>query len=184
MTLAVENWISLAEVRQMMDEKLSDSSKVVHREVVAHIMRRIAAELAEDVPLWELVALCHDLDEEQTKTDRSKHGILTAKWLDGRLPSDALDAIRAHDHRTGVDANTSLALGLRLADAIAIADQYAGRVALLELAGETGRAQLVSILNARPYLIEMILDISDQLSIKLDRLADIVADAPQQGRQS
>ncbi len=176
--------IIVSEARQLMTDHLSDSSKMVHCEVVAHIMRGIAAELAEDVQLWELVALCHDLDEEQTKTDKSKHGLLTAKWLDGRLPSEALDAIRAHDHRTGYVATSLLAVGLRLADATAIADQYAGRSALLELADETRRDQLVSALISRPYLLEMILDISDQLSIKLDRLADFVADAPQQGRQS
>lgn len=174
--------IAISEARQLMVEHLNDGSKVLHCEVVAHIMRGNALELSQDLALWEIVALCHDLDEERTKTDRSKHGLLTAEWLNGRLPLIALDAIRAHDHRTGYAATSSLAKGLRLADALAIADQYAGRMALLELATETGRGKLVSILNARPYLVEMILDISDQLSIKLDRLVEIVADAPLQRR--
>jgi len=177
-----ENWISAGEARQLMVEHLNDGSKVLHCEVVAHIMRGIALELGQDVALWEIVALCHDLDEECTKTDRSKHGLLTAEWLNGRLPLIALDAIRAHDHRTGYAGTSSLAKGLRLADALAIADQYAGRSNTLNLANGEGQVQLKSVLRTRPYLIPMISDLNAQLSIKLDRLVEIVADAPLQRR--
>lgn len=144
------DWLSFDDARQLLEKHLAGSQKVLHCEVVAYIMLGIAAELKEDKELWEIVALCHDLDEEQTKYERTKHGLLTADLLEGRLPIEALNAIRAHDHRTGFVANSTLALGLRLSDALAIADQFAGRALISGLADGTGQERLRSALNSRP----------------------------------
>lgn len=87
-----------------------------------HVMKHLAQVLDEDIALWEIVGICHDLDFGVTQEDRSRHGILSAHWLGNDLPPQALLGIRSHDHRMGVSSETPSADALKLADTLAVAE--------------------------------------------------------------
>lgn len=172
--------ITLERARAAVSERLGTSRRAVHSVFVGHAMRSLAERLGADMDLWEIVGLCHDLDYFETAEDRSRHGMLVADWLKDELPADALDAIRAHDHRTGFHADTVLAEALRLADALAIVDERIGRAHSGRLGAGCDASELRDLLAARPYLVEMIGGISEQLRLPLSALGDMCRTAPAQ----
>lgn len=108
--------ISKAEAQQM----ISDSSKLAHSTLVSKIMVRLAEHLREDAAEWEIAGLLHDLDYDLVQDDPSQHGIKAAAILDGKVSKEILQAIMAHDHRTGQKAITILDRALIFADSLAI----------------------------------------------------------------
>jgi predicted hydrolase (HD superfamily) len=83
-------------------------------------MEALAAYFQEDEREWGLVGLLHDLDHDDVKGDMSRHGILAAEMLEGRLSREGLHAIMAHDHRTGVEPTSMLDESLIFADSFAV----------------------------------------------------------------
>ena len=98
---------------------MRNSSKFNHALYTGRIMRAVAHHLGENEEEWELTGILHDLDFDLTETDREKHGIIAAEMLEGRLSEKALNAIRAHDHRTGVEPQDVLGRALKCVDALA-----------------------------------------------------------------
>jgi len=124
---------------------------------------------------------CHDLDYFVTQNDPTRHGMLTAEWLQDDLPDVALAAIRAHDYRTGVRSETSLADALKLADAVAVAELSVGRESLVSALGSDNPGEaLRSRLRDRPYLTPMIVDLSDKTGVSLPELGSACSLAPSQ----
>lgn len=63
------------------------------------VLRALAARLGEDEELWGLAGLLHDLDYPLTADNPAAHGYLGADMLEGKLPPQALHAVRAHNCR-------------------------------------------------------------------------------------
>jgi len=61
------------------------------------IMRALANRFGENVEVWGLTGLLHDLDYPATAETPARHGLDTAEMLAGQLPDAALAAIRAHN---------------------------------------------------------------------------------------
>ncbi len=97
---------------------IDGSNKMNHSILVSRILVVLAKHLGENVDKWELAGLLHDLDYDETIEDRTRHGIIAAQKLDGRVSESILHAIRSHDHRTGVVPTTLLDKSLRFADAM------------------------------------------------------------------
>jgi HD domain len=127
--------LEAAEAQDLIDHHLGATPRAAHSRFVGSLMGALAEELDGDSALWTVVGPVHDLDFYAVGSDFSKHGILVATWLADQLPAAALEAIAAHDHRTGVESTTVLATGLRLADALAVLDYQVGREAMLTGAG-------------------------------------------------
>jgi len=108
--------ISKKEALQM----ISESSKLAHSILVSKIMVRLAEYLPEDPTEWEIAGLLHDLDYDLVQDDPSQHGIKAAAILDGKVSKEVLQAIMAHDHRTGLKAETLLGRALMFSDSFAI----------------------------------------------------------------
>ena len=108
--------ISKTEALQM----ISESSKLAHSTLVSKIMVRLAEHLREDPAEWEIAGLLHDLDYDLVQDDPSQHGIKAAAILDGKVSKEVLQAIMAHDHRTGQKAATLLDRALIFSDSLAI----------------------------------------------------------------
>ena len=89
-----------------------------HMIAVAAIMRGLAEKLGENIPLWEAVGLLHDIDYEEVGNDWNRHGLVSAEMLVDDLPEQGLQAIRAHNPRTGVVAKTPLDIALMAADGL------------------------------------------------------------------
>lgn len=154
-------------------QRLSDHHKIAHSLFVAKLMVELATLLGEDQGLWEIVGICHDFDEEVTRDCRERHGMLTAEWLEGQLPIDALDAIRAHDHRTGFVSETKLADGLKLADTLAISDEIVGREIMLQLSTKEGRHAFEMRTASRPFLMRIINERASRNGISFSQLCSI-----------
>ncbi|WP_319466680.1 HD domain-containing protein [uncultured Pseudodesulfovibrio sp.] len=60
------------------------------------VMRGLAARLDQDAELWGITGLLHDLDYATTKENDTRHGLDTVELLKGKLPDEALDAIKRH----------------------------------------------------------------------------------------
>ncbi len=61
-------------------------------------MGDIAEFLKQDVKLWKLVGLLHDLDFEYTKGNPEEHSQITAELLEGLIPEDGINAIKSHNY--------------------------------------------------------------------------------------
>ncbi|HEV2513927.1 MAG TPA: HD domain-containing protein [Devosia sp.] len=169
--------LSLAEAEQLVAERLGVSPRAAHSRFVGRLMQQLAGELGADAGLWQLVGLLHDLDYFAVDGDWNRHGVLTAAWLAGRLPDEALAAIAAHDHRTGVRSSTQLAELLRLADGLAVLDETAGReTTVAALIGEA----LETVTGSRMFLVDIIGGAAARHGVTLATLAGILATLPRQ----
>jgi len=99
---------------------VKNTSKYSHALLVSAIMAELAKQLNEDVKLWRIVGLLHDLDYDEVREDMRKHGVAAAEKLKGRLPEEAIYAIKAHDYRTGFKPKRRLDKALIAADSAAV----------------------------------------------------------------
>ena len=167
--------LTRGEADDLIDRRLGAGFRAEHSRLVGVLMRDAALRLDEDTSLWELVGLCHDLDYDVTRSSPERHGLVAAEWLAGSLPSDALRAIEAHDHRSGVRSDTMLGRGLRLTDALAVAIAEVGRNRVLGALRSPDAAALLANHPSRPWLPGLILDNAVLLGLSQSDLADILA---------
>jgi predicted hydrolase (HD superfamily) len=99
---------------------IEGSSKHAHSRLACSIMRALAEFFHENPDEWGLVGLLHDLDYVEVHGEMTRHGIVAAEMLRGRLSERALHAIMAHDHRTGVRPEGLLDESLIFADSLAV----------------------------------------------------------------
>jgi putative nucleotidyltransferase with HDIG domain len=112
--------ISYEEARELMEREVETDALRKHMLAVSTIMEALADNLGieeEDKAKWVLVGLLHDLDYERTKDNFEQHGLITVELLTGKLPEDCLEAIKAHNSRTGVEPESVMAKALIAADA-------------------------------------------------------------------
>jgi predicted hydrolase (HD superfamily) len=96
------------------------TSKYAHALIVSAIMGKLAVSLCENSSEWELVGLLHDLDFDDAGGDMSKHGVVAAERLAGKLPEKCLYAIKAHDYRTRFKPTSRLDNALVAVDSLSI----------------------------------------------------------------
>jgi predicted hydrolase (HD superfamily) len=144
--------LTLAQANALIDRHLGDTPRAAHSRDVGRLMRALAVRFGGDETLWGVVGLCHDLDYFAVDGEWTRHGILAGEWLANDLPQDALTAIAAHDHRTGMADDSLMADMLKLADTIANIGKHAGNDALRH---ETPAA-LRERLGRRAYLIDIL----------------------------
>jgi hypothetical protein len=167
--------LGLAEADALVVRHLGDTPRADHSRLVAFLMRRLAETFAADADLWEVVGLCHDLDFFRTSETPSRHGLVTLEWLGDSIPIDAQQAIAAHDHRTGVQADTLLADMLKVADVIAVIDQRVGRRALCSLDEADPYPGLRGLLRDRLYLCDILQRHARKHGLPFTRIVEIVA---------
>ena len=143
-------------------------------------MRELASVFTADDDLWEITGLCHDLDFFVTSDDWSKHGLLTIRWLAGRLPDEALQAIAAHDHRTGVRSDTLIADMLNLADAVAVIEKRFGRDLFQQAHNGDPYITLRNHLDDRAYLADILERHASKHRLSFGRICKIVTAGPPQ----
>ena len=95
-----------------------DAHLLKHALASEAVLRALAGKLNEDVELWGLTGLLHDLDYVQVAGDMDKHGLTGAAMLEGKLPENALHAIRAHNDCTGVTPACAFDYALRCGETV------------------------------------------------------------------
>jgi hypothetical protein len=172
------------QARRLVADKLGETLRAAHSTFVAELMAQLARQFGADAELWWLVGLCHDLDILEIGGDWSKHGIAAADMLAGRLPEDALDAIRAHDHRTGMESHTQMADMLKLADAIAALDQQVGRASMAELGDLSATALVGHHLSEKSWLGIAIDDLAARNGLPLSEICVLLERMPEQSAKA
>ena len=104
---------------QLLQELKPDNHLVQHALASEAVMRGLAAHLNENVELWGITGLLHDLDYPITHANPGQHGMVGAERLTGLLPEEALHAIRAHNGElTGVKPESVFDHALRCGETV------------------------------------------------------------------
>jgi len=107
------------EAYELLRKNLRTENLIKHSLAVEAILKNTAKKLGEDEQLWGLIGLLHDLDYDFTKNDPAKHSQITIKVLDGLLPEEGMNAIKAHNYQyTAQVPQTYLDKSLIAADAV------------------------------------------------------------------
>ena len=110
--------LNCEEALELVKANVKNQNIVRHMIAVKGIMEALANYLNEDEGLWALTGLVHDVDYEKTAQNFEKHGLLAEEMLKGKVPDEALTAIKAHNHEhTGVSPKSRLDKALIASDA-------------------------------------------------------------------
>lgn len=83
---------------ELLDQHLSNQNLVKHCLASEAVMRGLAKHFNEDVELWGLTGLLHDLDVELTLDDLSRHTHETVRILrEEGVADEIIEAIRMHN---------------------------------------------------------------------------------------
>jgi putative nucleotidyltransferase with HDIG domain len=95
------------EALTLLKEHMKEENLLRHCYAVESGMRGMAHALGEDVQLWRIAGLLHDLDYEEYPDDHPKKSM---EWLTERgLPRELVHAVAAHaGERTGVEKESKL----------------------------------------------------------------------------
>jgi predicted hydrolase (HD superfamily) len=90
--------ISREEALALVRKYIRDQELFRNSLAVEALLKELAKKLQKDEELWGLVGLLHNLDYEYTNTDPEKRGRLSSQLLEGILPEDAINAIKANNY--------------------------------------------------------------------------------------
>jgi len=108
-----------SEALALVEEKIQNLNLRRHMLATEAVMRALARRLGQDEELWGLTGLVHDIDLESGGADPAQHALLAAGWLEGKLPTEAVQAIRAHNgEHLGLTRSTPLEHGLAAAETL------------------------------------------------------------------
>ena len=173
--------ITRDEALKLIRSKVKNEKLIKHMLAVEAIMRALAKRFGEDEEIWGLTGLLHDLDYEETRNDFSKHGIVSAKYLKGKVPEEILEAIRAHNELTGYKPSSLLA------KALIVADQLSGLIIATALVMPHKKLEEVKVKSlkrkfkhkdfARSVDRNKILKYCKEIDLSLDELFEISLEA-------
>ncbi len=82
---------------------LEEKKRINHSLAVEAVMRELARELNEDMEMWGVAGLLHDIDLEMVKYDLTKHGLVAADLLEKLgAEEEIIHAIKAHNPHLGI----------------------------------------------------------------------------------
>lgn len=83
--------------------RLEDKNLIKHSLAVEAIMRKLAGNLQEDIELWGMAGLLHDIDRGKVGEDMQRHGLVGAEILEGlNVNPTIIYAIKSHNPNLGV----------------------------------------------------------------------------------
>ena len=112
--------ITRDEAFELLKKHNSETNLINHALESEAVMRGLAAKLGKDEELWGITGLLHDLDYAVTKDIHDRHGLDSVELLKGKLPDDALAAIRRHasEMNGAEDPETDFDFALRCGETV------------------------------------------------------------------
>lgn len=111
--------ISRDEAFELLKENTPEENLIQHALESEAVLGALAEKLGQDVELWSITGLLHDLDYSQTADSPEKHGLISAEMLAGKLPEEAVQAIKAHNgEMTGTQPESDFDYALRCGETI------------------------------------------------------------------
>lgn len=150
---------------------VENTSKYGHALMVSAVMERLAGRLGEDVQEWRLVGLLHDLDYDEVGEDMSRHGVVAADKLKGKLPKHCLYAIRAHDYRTGFKSRNKLGKALIAIDTIANLVERTKKT-VEELTAVAVREEIERASVSQPWIRDNVL-LCEDMELEVDEFLEL-----------
>ena len=99
--------------------RLKSGNLIKHSLAVEAIMRGLAAYLKDDVELWGLAGLLHDIDYDRTAGNPAMHSILGAGILENLgVDDEIVYAVKAHNDIHGIERKRKLDKALYCADPV------------------------------------------------------------------
>jgi len=90
--------ISREEAIALLRKYIRDEEILKNSLAVEALLKELAKKLQKDEELWSLVGLLHNLDYEYTRLDPGKRGSLSTQLLEGLLPENGVNAIKANNY--------------------------------------------------------------------------------------
>lgn len=88
------------EALSLVQSKVKGKNLIKHMLAVESIMKRVAQHFDEDVEMWGLTGILHDLDYDETVNNFEQHSLVTCEWLkDYNLDERILYAIKSHPRK-------------------------------------------------------------------------------------
>jgi uncharacterized protein len=111
--------ISRDDALALVQDKIQNVNLRRHMLATESVMRALARRLDRDEELWGQTGLLHDIDLEEIQQDPARHAQTAAGWLEGKLPPEALQAIRAHNGEAlGIERKEELDHALAAAETL------------------------------------------------------------------
>jgi len=111
--------ISRDEAVSLLESKIENINLRRHMLATESIMRSLASRLGRDADLWGLTGLLHDIDLEEVDQDPKRHAAVGAEWLAGKLPDEAVQAVKAHNgEMLGIERSSELEHALAAAETL------------------------------------------------------------------
>jgi putative nucleotidyltransferase with HDIG domain len=111
--------ISRDEAISLLESKIENINLRRHMLATESIMRALASRLDRDADLWGLTGLLHDIDLEEVDQDPKRHAAVGAEWLEGKLPGEAVQAVKAHNgEMLGIGRSSELEHALAAAETL------------------------------------------------------------------
>lgn len=100
--------------------RLENKELIKHSLAVEAIMRKLAVYMQEDVELWGVTGLFHDIDREKVGDDLTKHGLVGAEILEGlNVNPTIIYAVKSHNPELGVHRRRRIDKALYCANPLA-----------------------------------------------------------------
>jgi len=107
------------EAKQLMEKHLTNVNLQKHCLGVEAVMRALAVHFGENVELWGIAGLLHDIDYEETKDDPDRHSLVGGEMLaELGFPAVVVEAVKAHNDRHGLPRETLMAKALYATDPV------------------------------------------------------------------
>ncbi|MBW2277434.1 MAG: HDIG domain-containing protein [Deltaproteobacteria bacterium] len=99
------------EAFELVSGRLGGTATLAHCLACEACMRALAERLGEDVELWGLTGLVHDLDLDETAQDPERHTLVGAEILRGTgAPDELIQAVLGHNDKASRETLMAKAL--------------------------------------------------------------------------
>jgi putative nucleotidyltransferase with HDIG domain len=99
------------EALALVEGRLGGTATMAHCLACEACMRGLAERLGEDVELWGMTGLVHDLDLDETADDPARHTLVAAELLRGKgLPEELVQAVLGHNDKAARETKMAQAL--------------------------------------------------------------------------
>jgi len=107
------------EALALLKKNMKNKNLLKHCYAVEAVMGALAEHFNEDVELWRLAGLLHDIDYEYTKDEPERHSMDGGRMLkEEGLPEELVHAVIAHNPAHGVERETLLDKALYAVDPV------------------------------------------------------------------
>jgi len=108
-----------SEALDLIKNKIKNANLIKHCLAVEAVMTGLASKLGQDLDIWAMAGLLHDIDYEETKDDLENHALKGSEMLaDLGLDNEIVQAVKKHNPMLKLDRETEIEKALFCADPV------------------------------------------------------------------